>query len=176
MKQPEHSSIANRFQRLTSFYYLMVGVPLLAFSWIYLNLKFWTPKSFFQDPETAMYGHAVFVGFAVSLAVMAFVRSRRYYQQEGPVPPGLEGAEALEWKVKVFAGASVQRCLFLTASTLVVVLGFYMSLHQLYVPLYAVLLILFSVNRPSPERISSDMRMKKEEHRALVQALREREE
>lgn len=175
MKQPEYSSIAKRFQQLTSFYYLMVGIPLLAFSWIYLNMTLWFPWSFFQNSETGVYGHVILVGFAVGLAIMAFIRSRQFYQQQGPIPPGLEGAEALDWKVKVFSGASIQKCLFLTASTLVVVVGFYLSLHQLYVPLYAILLILFSINRPSAERISSDMRMKKDEYLALVEALRQRD-
>lgn len=174
MKQPDASPVAALFQRLTSIYYLMVGLPLLAFSWIYLNLTLWEPWYFFDNSAVGTVGHIVLIGLAIGLAVIGIIRYRRYFKQLEALPPGMEATEALEWKVSAFFKASIQQCLFFTASTLLVVLGFYLSLQQFYVPLYAVLLVLFSFNRPSPERIAEDMRMKKEERLTLQEELRKR--
>jgi hypothetical protein len=174
MKQSDASPIAALFQQLTSIYYLMVGLPLLAFSWVYLNLTLWEPWYFLDNSAVGTVGHIVLIGLAIGLGVMGVICYRRYLKQLEPLPPGTEATEALEWKVRVFCKVSLQQCMFLTASTLLVVLGFYVSLQQFYVPLYAVLLVFFSFNRPSPERIAEDMRMKKEERLALQEELRRR--
>ncbi len=175
MKQTDSPSVADLFQRLSSFYYLLVGLPLLVFSWVYLNLNFWEPWYFFENSAMGTVSHIVLVGIAVLVAIAANIQYRRFFRQLEPVPPGLEGDRALEWKMKMFSKASLQQCLLLTASTILVIIGFYLSLEQFYVPLYAALLVLFSMNRPSPERIADDMRMKKEERLVLKEELKQRE-
>lgn len=167
MEQPEFSPIAKRLEKLNNLYYLMVGLPLLAFSWVYLNLKLWEPVHFFRDAELAVAGHVVLIALALALSIMAFIRYRRYFQEQGPAPGKLEGPAALEWKVGFFCEASIQKYALLAAATILIVLGFYLSLEEFYVPLYAIMLIVYSVNRPTPESIARDMRMKKEERKAL---------
>lgn len=173
MKQTEPSPIASRFQRLSSLFYLMVGLHLVAFSWVYLNLKFWTPRYFFQSPEGAVAGHVAIVGLTIGLAVLAIVRYRQRHQEMAPFAEGKEGVEALEKKVQLFYEASLQKYVFLTGATLLVVLGFYLSLNEFYVPLYAIALILFSINQPTAERLGRDMQLKKEEREMLNEELKQ---
>lgn len=172
MKQTEHSPIASRFQRLSSLFYLMVGLHLVAFSWVYLNLKFWTPRFFFQSPEGAVAGHVAIVGLAIVLGVLAVVRYRQRYGEMTTLAEEREGMKALEKKVQLFYEASLRKYIFFTAATLLLVLGFYLSLNEFYVPLYAIALILFSINQPTAERIGRDMQLTKEEREMLKEELK----
>lgn len=175
MKQSESNYVARKFENLSNLFYLMVGLPLLAFTWVYLNLKTISPWRYFEDPTAEIFLHAVILSAATFFVGAAFLQYRRRLS-------ALEGAEdvpkaeSLEEKTERFVQASLRKYLMLTAGTVLVVLGFYLSTAEFYVPVYTVLLVIFSITRPTPEKMGKDMGMKKEERKALKVAARQRGE
>lgn len=208
MEQPQSTSISRRFEDLTNLFYLMVGLPLVGFSWVYLNLKQIQPWGYFADPSLQIYLHAALLLLGLALGVLAFVQYRKRFHgleprmdelddrvssRDGFRPgndpvsdsrsidsrsgdsrnDGLPLSRPIIRKLEVFKTAAIEKYLLLTASTIIVIIGFYLSAAEFYGALYGVLIIIFSVHRPTPERFMRDMRLTKEERQALRAALNE---
>lgn len=172
MSQTSETSVSRQFEDLTYLFYLMVAFPLVAFIWIYLNLNSIRPWGYFADPDFKVYLHAILLLLALLLAVLAFVKYRnRFYglEPQADIPHGKEeGAkQRVRQKLPVFIKAARQQHLLLTLATVLVVLGYYLSAEPYYAALYGVVIVIFSVYRPTPERFISDMRLSKEERHAL---------
>lgn len=211
MEQAQSNPVARRFENLTNLFYLMVGLPLVAFIWVYLNLKQLQPLGYFADPSVRIYLHIALLALALALGLLAFLQYRKRFDglepsrqesADGNVnerdadKDGLHHKDAPRWnslngdsqnrdsrkdvprlspqlnrKFEVFRTASMQKYLLLTASTVLVVLGYYLSAEEYYGAFYGILIVIFSVHRPTPERFMRDMRLKKEERQALREAL-----
>lgn len=205
--------MARRFEDLTNLFYLMVGLPLVGFSWVYLNLQQIQPRGYFADPSWQVYLHAALLLLALALGVLAFVQYRKRFHGLEPRMDELGGGAGTmgdspngdspngysrsidsrsgdsrnidSWndgqplnsliirKLEAFRSAAIQKYLLLTASTILVIAGFYLSAAEFYGALYGLMIIVFSVQRPTPERFMRDMRLAKEERQALRAALNE---
>ena len=159
----DESFIAQHFQRLSNLFYLMVGLPLLAFAWVYLNLAVLNPPGFFEHPVYAWFWHVPVLLLIIGLMAGTYIRHRghlsNYFSQADKEPQ----LQSLEKKVEVFYQLSLQKYLMLTGAVLLAVLSLYLSGHRGYAALYGVLLLIFSVSRPSPERFGRELKLKKEE-------------
>lgn len=183
--------MARRFEDLTNLFYLMVGLPLVGFIWVYLNLAQIQPWGYFADPSWQVFLHAALLALALALGVMAFVQYRKRFNGLEPSTEELPSRNSrstdsrsidfrndgqplsrqVDRKLEVFRSAALQKYMLLTASTILVVLGFYLSAAEFYGALYGLMIIIFSVHRPTPERFARDMRLTKEERKALREAL-----
>lgn len=206
MEQPQSNPVARRFEDLTNLFYLMVGLPLVAFIWVYLNLKQLQPLGYFADPSLRIYLHIALLALALALGLLAFLQYRKRFDGLEPDREEPAGADFLVRdssshsahngdsrsgdsrsvdspdeaprlspqiirKFELFRAASMQKYLLLTASTVLVVLGYYLSAEEYYGAFYGILIVIFSVHRPTPERFIRDMRLNKEDRRALREAL-----
>lgn len=205
MEQVQSTSAARRFEELTNIFYLMVALPLVAFIWVYLNLRDLQPWGYFADPFWRVFVHAAVLALALVLGVLAFVQYRKRFsglepETEEPSPTnfqtrnseassshksypnkasdnGSKQAEGgmlspqLSRKFEVFKAASMQKYLLLTASTVLIVLGYYLSAEAVYGAFYGIMIIVFSVHRPTPERFMRDMRLTKKDRQTLREAL-----
>lgn len=195
--------MARRFEDLTNLFYLMVGLPLVGFSWVYLNLQQIQPRGYFADPSWQVYLHAALLLLALALGVLAFVQYRKRFHGLEPRMDELGGGAGtmgdspngyspngysrnidsrndgqplnslIIRKLEAFRSAAIQKYLLLTASTILVIAGFYLSAAEFYGALYGLMIIVFSVQRPTPERFMRDMRLAKKERQALRAALNE---
>ncbi len=171
MKQNEYSSIPGKLENLNNVFYLMVGVPLLLFGWIYLNRKVLKPWYFFEDDATGAVLHIII------LVVAGFVafRAWRKYRKELSSPDfsrasSFRDKEQILAKVNYFITASRAFYGFLTISTLMVVAGFYLSAEEFYIGAYTILLVMYSVYRPTLDRMMKEMKLSKEEKELLFEA------
>lgn len=205
MEQAQSTSAARRFEELTNLFYLMVALPLVAFIWVYLNLRDLQPWGYFADPFWRVFVHVALLALALALGVLAFVQYRKRFSGLEPEaengtsansrPRGVKGfsdhassqskasdngssqaeggmlSPQLSRKFEVFKSASMQKYLLLTASTVLVVLGYYLSAEEVYGAFYAVMIIIFSVHRPTPDRFMRDMRLAKEDRQAVRAAI-----
>lgn len=171
MNKSQSPSVASTLENLTNLFYLMVGVPLLAFVWVYLNLKTIYPNTIFSVPAFRPLLHGGILLAALLIAIWAFVQYRRSLLHLKPYAGPSEHLDnTVEKKVDLFRKASLKKYAMLTLSTLLVILGFYLSAEENYAAAYSILLIVFSVNRPTLDRLLRDTRMKKEERDALFEA------
>lgn len=150
----------------------MVGIPLLIFAWTYLNLKTLFPFPIFEDPITGPLLHFIIFLSVVFLVTKAF----KNYQQQmaaadftGSTAP--KEQQVIE-KANLFLNASLSFYWFLTYSTVLVLIGFYLSVEEIYIGAYSILLILFSIKRPTPDRMIKEMKLKKEDKVILFEALK----
>lgn len=172
MKQPESDYIARKFEKLNNLFYLMVGLPLLVFTWIYLNLKTISTWRYFEDPTAGIFLHGLILFGALYLLVFAFLRYRRDFTALEASKGASEQSENLEEKTERFFQASIRKYLMLTGSTILVIVGFYLSAEAFYAAIYSILIIAFSINRPTSDKMAKDMRLKKEERQTLKAAVR----
>lgn len=195
MEQAQSTSVARRFEDLTNLFYLMVALPLVGFIWVYLNLREMQPWGYFKDPSWSVFLHVALLVPALLLGLLAFVQYRKRFNglevRADELPAGDSSGDSrsidsrsadsrnneeqlsreLDHKLDVFRAASLQKYMLLTASTVLVVIGFYLSAEEFYGALYGLMIIIFSVHRPTPERFGRDMRLKKEERKAVREAI-----
>lgn len=159
-------------ESLNKLFYLMVALPLLAFIWIYLTLQTITPNIIFSVPVYRPYLHGLFLLSALALAVLAFVQYRRRIKDQEAAEIA-KSFNSITEKVSIFRAASLKKYILLTLSTLIIILGFYLSAEPNYAAAYSFLLIAFSINRPTPDRLVKDMGMNKEEQEVVFHALKQ---
>lgn len=174
MNRSSELSVVPELEKLTNLFFLMVGVPLVAFAWIYLNLKTINPHDIFMVPAFRPYLHAGILLLSLAIAVLAVIQYRHRFTGLEPDTSEQEGVkESLNEKVQIFKEASLKKYVLFTISTLIIIGGFYLSSEETYGAAYSILLILYSINRPTPERLVKDMRLKKEERELVFKSVKE---
>lgn len=172
MKQAQPETLARKFEKTTNIFYLMVGMPLLIFAWTYLNLNILKPFPVFENPVIGPLLHFIIFLGVVFLLTKAF----KNYKQKMAQPDFTDSTASMEQQVMekahLFINASLPFYWFLTYATILVLIGFYFSVEELYIGAYSVILIIFSIKRPTADRMIKEMRLKKEEKVILFDALK----
>lgn len=71
--------------------------------------------------------------------------------------------EELVEKVKIYAQATTQRYIILFVASLVSSIGLLLSTNPVFTLFFAIVLVFFSVAKPTPDRLARLMKLKKEE-------------
>jgi hypothetical protein len=79
--------------------------------------------------------------------------------------------ELLE-KVKIYSKATDQRFLILFSVSIVTTVGLLLSKNPVFTVLFALVLVFFSLGKPSPDRMARLMKLKKEDRELLREASR----
>jgi len=142
--------------RLNTAFYASLGLPMVLFGWVYLPRKdtlSWTTSAVPQVPLWALYLLGIIV---LGLAFWSIIDTRRKTKQV-PVAADIEEKFdhfSSQWK-RAYAVTAI-------ASTIAVLLLFIFE-HTFFVVIYALLLFIISLYRPSPRRWQNDMRWNKEQ-------------
>lgn len=173
MNQNNTPSVARQMETLSNLFYLMVGLSLLAFAWIYLNIKLITPNIIFSVPAYRPVLHGLILLSSLGLLIYALLQYRRRLQLPQAITAADNLSGAVEKKVSLFRAASLKMYLLLTASTFLIIGGFYLSAEPAYAVAYSVLVIVYSLHRPITDRLTKDMKMNKEEREYYYQVVKE---
>ncbi len=147
--------------RLNLVFYFLIGIPLILFCFIYLGFE---QRGGLQNTTAGSYNpllHLLLPLLMTLSLVLAYVNHRR--QQKKVVPQA-----ALQHKMLFFYHLSVARYGLLLAASLLPVIGLYLTGEKLFVGLYAVALIAFSVSRPTLRSIIKNLRLNKEQKEKLI--------
>lgn len=139
--------------------YLSVGLPLLAFSWIYLELL----AGNITPIATRIPVYFLMAGFSIVILVL-LVKSLRDFGA------GIKDARAepeLSDKLLSYARISLQKYLYLFVASVFAVAGLYLSASELFAAWFAVIIVIFSLANPTKDRIVADLRLK-DEHKKVV--------
>ena len=149
---------AEYFHTLHLVFYLMVSVPLILFCVIYLHYmdEGGLNSNFFLDGL-----HAFFTLGVVLASVVAYRAYRRRFRQ-------FEATAPFRQRLRFFHRAAWLKYLWLGLANLLPVVGLYLTGEQYFVGLYAVTLILFSLNRPTLKRVTTDLRLSSAERERLA--------
>ena len=160
MDQQEISRIYKQTERLTLIL-LILALPAFGMVYIYQssgNVGWDLPAL----PEFLVW---VLVGLSSLLLVVQFV----LFQKK--IRLSFQRVELLE-KVKIYSKATDQRFLILFLVSILTTVGLLLSKNPVFTVLFALVLVLFSLGKPSPDRMGRLMKLKKEDRELLREASR----
>jgi len=140
-------------------FYLIVCLPLLLFVLVYLEVQSRTGISpaFESGDHIGHYVLSLVLGLSWFPAKKMYKRKILEQRQE----------ESLMQKLNAFRKAAIYMYLILGSAAILAIVGLYFAQEQIYLMAFGIVLILFSVNRPTPAKIIKDMKLTAEEKRML---------
>jgi hypothetical protein len=158
-KQPRFlSNSAEYFHTLHLVFYLMVSVPLLLFCVVYLRRM---GRGGLAEGFTFGAVHGVVLAGMLLSGWLAYTAYRKRFDRYDPAQP-------FPQRLRFFHQAAWLKYGWLALVNLLPVAGLYLTGEQFFVALYAVALVLFSINRPTLKRVSTDLKLTPAEQERLA--------
>ena len=149
---------AEYFHTLHLVFYVMVSVPLILFCVVYLRRM----EQGGLSTNLRFNQLHILITLGVLLAGgMAYYRYRQQFQK-------YDSALPFRPRLRFFHRAAWLKYLWLGFANLLPVVGLYLLGEQFFVGLYAVALILFSINRPTLKRVADDLQLSEAERQRLA--------
>ena len=157
-KQPRFlNNSAEYFHTLHLVFYLMVSVPLLSFCVVYLRRM--GQGGLAVGFSFGWVHGAVLLGMLLS-GWLAYTTYRKQFVR-------YDAKQPLQARLHFFHQAAWPKYVWLALANLLPVVGLYLTGEQFFVALYAVALVLFSINRPTLKRVGSDLALSESERKQL---------
>lgn len=147
---------------LNIIYYAMVGLPLLAFLYLYLNVN--DGQVFIEPLEAETEKIILIILPVICLMAIGFA-----FISYGKKISSANDLAKLDEKMKFFIRASITKYAAMEFASLVAVLGYFLTTHIIFTTIYVAILLLFSVNRPTKYRVKKDLRLKQDERRNIFE-------
>ena len=155
METQELRKIYHRTERLT-LVILLIALPAFGVVYLYHN-----SGSITKDlPELPGFFRGFLLG--ASLVLVA----GQYWAFHKKIKQTFKETELLE-KVKIYSKATMQRFLFLFLVSIFSTIGLLFTGNPVYIVIFALALVFFSLAKPSPDRMARLMKLKKEEREML---------
>ncbi|MBC6366792.1 hypothetical protein [Algoriphagus sp. AK58] len=160
METQELRKIYHRTERLTLII-LLIALPAFGIVYLYHN-----SGSITKDlPEPSGFFNGFLMTFSITLLIGQFWAFRVNIKKS------FAETELLE-KVKIYAKATTQRFLFLFLVSICSTLGLLFSGNPFFIVIFALALVFFSLAKPSPDRMTRLMKLKKEDRELLREIAR----
>lgn len=140
--------------------YACVGLPLLAFSWVYLELLEGNVKP--VASETLLYSLVAVVSAVILALLLKALREFRKGVREARTESELSD------KLTLYGQVSFRKFLYLFAASVFTVAGLYLSASELFAVWFAVIVVVFSLGNPTKDRIVEDLRLKDEDKKTVL--------
>ena len=150
------------FRKINNIFHSVMAVPLLAFGAVYLNIENGNLQPLVPD-----YWSNVVVLPLVSLAtVFVVLRANGIYKNSKAIA---KSAERLSEKLDTITQGIIQYNLWLGLASLLVLLGYFVTANKVFMIGYMLVLSIQSFNKPSPQKISEDLRLPKAQREVVLQ-------
>ncbi len=160
METQELRKIYHRTERLTLII-LLIALPAFGMVYLYHN-----SGSISKDlPQLSGFFNGFLMTFSVTLLV------GQYWAFHVNLKKSFAQTELLE-KVKIYTKATSQRFLFLFLVSICSTIGLLFSGNPLFIIIFALTLVFFSLAKPSPDRMTRLMKLKKEDREILKEIAR----
>ncbi len=159
MAQKKHylDNAVEYFHTLHQAFYLSVSVPLILFCVVYLRLR--GAEALKEGINFSGWHLAIIIGM-VGGSWWAYRAYRQRFAQYDASAPFRE-------RLRFFHRAAWIKYAWLAAVNLLPVIGLYATGESLFLALYAVALVIFSLNRPTQKRVAQDLRLSDTEEKRL---------
>lgn len=151
----------NYFNKLNLIFHAIVGLPLAAFIYLYLEIDKRGRQGVMKDPELSEILIYILPTLAIVTAGLAFLQYRR------AIPKVKEIADFRQ-KLDAFSQALIQKYALLEFSSIISVVGIYLTADVIYIALYLFMLLFLSLHRPTVYRIVRDLKLKGEEKEIVL--------
>lgn len=160
METEEIRKIYRKYEQLTTLV-LLVSLPAFALVYLYYN----SGNLHWDLPALPDFANGVLIGAGVVLLLGQYLIFHRQLK------PALGEMSLLE-KVKIYSRATLKRFLILFAISMIATVGLLLKQDPIYIVIYAVCLVFFSLGKPSPDRIGRLLKLKKEDREILKEDAR----
>ncbi|CAN5185672.1 hypothetical protein BH23BAC1_BH23BAC1_36250 [soil metagenome] len=141
------------YKILNLIFYALVGIPLLLFLYLYLQIK--DRGNILSAPSEDLKAILLILipTFCLINIALAYIIYRRQIQK-------VVHANELKVKLEGFYNASVLKYSFLAAASMVTIIGLLITAEMLYAVIYLIILMIYSINRPTPYRLRKDLKIR----------------
>ena len=150
-------------QKLQTFAYTSLGLPLLFFIYLYLESSI--------DRLEPSVGEAYLLYFSLPMMLLAglivFISQRKYQSFKSVAISKTDFKEKLYYYRK----GSNTRFLFYGFATSLITLGFYITNFQPFAALFGIMIVFFSIHNPNARKIVNDLKLKDEEKTIILSGL-----
>jgi len=147
--------------KLNNLFHVMVAIPLLGFVYLYLESQVGRMQPLINNPDTILILHYILPLIIMVESGLAFIITKKSLSV-------FPNEDELRSKLSVYFRISLIKYAILEGAAIVSVVGYYLTLSKVYVVFYVVLLMIFSINRPTVYRISRDLKLEGEEKDIVV--------
>lgn len=162
----ENSQIRKIYDKLERYVLLMIALPIPFFGFVYLNSE--SPIFFFEVPQLAEFWEY----FGLGLVFTFLIAQSVVFQKDNKVI--LNSDFDLATKLLSYSRASVKRFGLLLLTSFVAAIGLLLFENPGFTVAFAIALVVFSVAKPSPDRIIRSLKLVGEE-KEIVNGLKRRE-
>lgn len=160
MDEQEISVIYRKTERITLLI-LLVSLPLFGVVYLYEN----SGNLFWDLPKLPGFIHGLFIGFSCVGLIAQYVLFHK------KVKLSFNENNLVE-KVRIYSNATSQRFLILFFVSIFATTGLLFNQNPVYVVIFAVTLVFFSLAKPTPDRMARLMKLKKEDRELIRDASR----
>lgn len=160
-KKEEWLDTGAYFERLNTIFHSIVAIPLLVFIFINLESRAGRLDPFIED-GSVLWAVMALLGLAWGLNL--FMALKRYRQDLSEI----RREPALSIRLDRFSKIALRRFVFFELSSVMAVIGLFLTQQTYFAILYIGSLIMVSLNRPSPRGVGKALDLKKEEQEILL--------
>ena len=153
----------NYLQKLQTFAYLSLGVPLIFFIYIYLE----SSVDGLEEIIPSQYHVTILVPVLIVCLPLLYWNLKKFKRS---VEQSSEKTK-LRDKLKLYQLANNSRFLTYAICAMVICIAFFLTNFQAFAALYGIMLVLFSINNPSARRIVQDLKLKGKEKEIVLNGL-----
>lgn len=147
--------------KLNNLFHVIVAIPLLAFVYLYLESQVGRVQPLINNPDTILILHYILPLIIMVESGIAFIITKKSLSV-------FPNHDILIEKLGVYFRISLIKYAILEGAAIVAVIGYYLTLSKVYVGFYVVLLMIFSINRPTVYRISKDLKLDGDEKDIVI--------
>ena len=142
--------------KLNNLFHVLVALPLLAFVYLYLENQVGRVQPLISNTDAILVLHYILPLIIIVESGIAFIITKKSLSV-------FPNNDLLMKKLNDYFRISLIKYAILEGATIVSVVGYYLTLSKVYMGFYVVLLMIFSINRPTVYRISRDLKLEGEE-------------
>ncbi len=135
--------------------YLSFGIPLLPFGWLYLELSAHHLKPVISARQITVLTYLI-------LVLMVFFIIAGYRKSSGLIHKARQQPTLFK-KLLVYRKAITLRFIYFSIAALIVTLGLYLTASEVISVLFAVVIVIFSINNPTLQGIVRNLHLQDEE-------------
>jgi len=150
-------------QKLQTFAYLCLGVPLIFFIYIYLE----SSVDGLEEIIPSQYHLAILFPLAIACVAILYLNQKKFKAnvEQYSNKPGLRA------KLEHYQQANNSRFLTYGICALMIGTAFFLTNFQPFAAFFGIMLVLFSIYNPNAKRIVQDLRLKGREKEIILNGL-----
>jgi hypothetical protein len=153
--------ISNIYNRLNLIFHAILAPPLIALIWLYLESKAGSIEPLLGNQSSISMIGFVFPSVTIGIIAGSFYIFKSGLRQINPTTELME-------KIKTYSEKSLLLYAMLEIGLVLTVLGYYMTQGGVFLAMFMVVLIFFSLYKPTLERICSHLHIKGEERNFVI--------